>query len=124
MFFWIAFNAAYGQMGSSSDERTHDRQKRREYFERVIQLENSVDGPKAIYDTIHANLMTQVRDMLNNEFVYEPYWQFHNGEKKHANWRADFDDAKQDAAKAIDRGRTERVLRGLPQNLWAELGFS
>ena len=108
IFHWIGFNAAYGQRGPSSDEDSRDWKDRRDYFTRIARF---VESERVIYDTIWGNLLDQIKAVLGNRFVYEPYWKFRNGVVKHRNWKEQFDTARDEIEDAINHARTEEVLR-------------
>ena len=112
IFYWIAFNAAYGQLGPSSNEERRD-WDRCDYFDRIV-----VDSDKAIYDTIWADLPDPIEDMLTNKYVYEPYWQYRNGAKKHKNWKKRFEDAKEEAEQAMKSVQTRFILLELFRRLY------
>lgn len=77
LFLWIAFNAAYGicpqhQEIENEGQRRGDRQLYRVFFETMI----DADSRQFIYDTIWGPLFSNpIRNLLDNRFVYEPYWQ-------------------------------------------------
>lgn len=115
IFYWVAFNATYGRRSSSSSEETRDRQSRQAYFDRVVEF---VDADSVIYDTIWADLLNPIRAMLENQFVFEPYWGYRNGAMKHKDWKKKLEEARGDAEKAIKDVRTEAVLRELFHRLY------
>ena len=49
IFYWIAFNAMYEQLGTSSVDETYERDKRRDYFDRIVSFANAEN---VIYDSI------------------------------------------------------------------------
>ena len=71
-----------------------------------------------IYDTIWADLLNPIRAMLENQFVFEPYWGYRNGAMKHKDWKKKLEEARGDAEKAIKDVRTEAVLRELFHRLY------
>ena len=36
IFYWIAFNAMYGQLGTSSVDEAYEKDRRRNYFDRIV----------------------------------------------------------------------------------------
>lgn len=115
VFYWVAFNAAYGQRGSSQDEETRDREDWRRYLSGMLE---SVDSKGVIYDTIYADLRDPIEKMLQNRFAYESYWKFRNGVVGHKNWKRRFEEDAEAAKEAIKGGRTRRVLLTLFDRLY------
>lgn len=115
ILYWVAFNAAYGRLGSSSNEETRDWKDRQDYFDRIVDF---VDSNRVIYDTIWADLLDPIRKMLDNQFVYEPYWKFRNGILRHRNWKKQLETARDDAEEAIKGVRTKDVLLELFRRLY------
>lgn len=110
IFYWIAFNAMYGQLGTSSVDDTYERDRRRDYFDRIVAF---ADAESAIYDTIWSVLQDDIERMLENRYVYEPYWRHHNNPAEDRDWQQRFDSAREQALDAIRRTRTKDVLREL-----------
>ncbi len=115
IFHWVAFNAAYGRLGSSPNEETRDGEDRKDYFDRIVEF---VDSDRVIYDTIWADLLDPIRKMLENQFVYEPYWKFRNGVVRHRDWKKQLGTARDDAEEAIKGVRTKDVLLELFHRLY------
>ena len=110
IFYWIAFNAMYGQLGTSSVDEAYDKNRRRDYFDRIVAF---ADAESVIYDAIWSVLRDDVERMLANRYVYEPYWRHRNNPAEDRNWEQRFDRARERATEAIRRTRTKDVLREL-----------
>ena len=107
IFYWIAFNATYGQLGTSSVDDTYERGRRRDYFDRIVSF---ADAESVIYDTIWSVLRDEIESMLENRYVYEPYWRHLNNPAEDRDWEQRFDKARERATEAIRSTRTKDVL--------------
>ena len=110
IFYWIAFNAMYGQLGTSSVDEAYEKDRRRDYFDRVVAF---ADAESVIYAAIWSVLRDDVERMLANRYVYEPYWRHRNNPAEDRDWEQRFDRARERATEAIRRTRTKDVLREL-----------
>ena len=73
IFLWIAFNAAYAQ---SIDAGEHT--KAQVAFGKFLDKLVSLDKDDALYKLIWSEYSSSVRMLLDNEFVFKPFWDFHN----------------------------------------------
>jgi len=105
IFLWIAFNAAYAnEIGDR--ERSPDQQ----VFERFLQKLVDLDSEEILYELIWTEFPSSVRLLLDNRFVYQPFWDFHNGRIDEQQWKSSFDKAKVAANKALAGHHTTTVL--------------
>ena len=110
IFYWIAFNAMYGQLGTSSVDEAYEKDRRRDYFDRIVAF---ADAESVIYDAIWSVLRDEIERMLANRYVYEPYWRHRNNPAEDRDWEQRFDRERERATEAIRRTRTRDVLREL-----------
>ena len=105
IFLWIAFNAAYAnEIGDR--ERSPDQK----VFERFLQKLVDLDSEEILYELIWTEFPSSVRLLLDNRFVYQPFWDFHNGRIDEQQWKSSFDKAKVAANKALAGHHTTTVL--------------
>ncbi len=105
IFYWIAFNAAY----ASEDYGVHistERQTFKAFFEKVIAAENG----KAIYNVVWDKYSSAIRTLLNNRYVFEPFWKCHNGYKDYENWEERFESAKKVIGMHLSAQNTLEIL--------------
>ena len=107
IFYWIAFNAMYGRLGTSSVDEVYEKDSRRDYFDRIVTF---ADAESVIYDTIWSVLRDEIERMLENRYVFEPYWRHRNNPAEDRDWEQRFDKARERATEAIRRTRTKDVL--------------
>ena len=109
IFLWIAFNAAYGGEPYGPDisgSRIQERDKFSVFLDRVLE----VDSTGRIGDLLWRELSGQIRDLLNNRFVYCPFW--HSVRHRTFNWRTDFDDLNEEVKVRLERKQDARYVLG------------
>ena len=105
IFLWIAFNAAYAnEIGDR--ERSPDQK----VFARFLQKLVDLDSNEILYELIWTEFPKSIRVLLDNRFVYQPFWDFHNGRIDEQQWKSSFDKAKVAANKALSGHHTTTVL--------------
>lgn len=105
IFLWIAFNAAYSQ--EIGDQR---RANERRTFGRFLKKLVDLDSSDALYELIWSEFPKSIRLLLNNPFVYQPFWDYHNAKASAEQWQGSFTRAKASANRALARHDTRVVL--------------
>ena len=113
IFYWIAFNAVYAE-DSQEAERASERRSFREYFSKIVGL----DKDNVVYDAIWERFSHEIRVFLNNRYVFEPFWKFHNGVSGYDEWEDSFDRSKRAAGFALARQDTSAILSILFDRLY------
>jgi hypothetical protein len=105
IFLWIAFNAAYG----------HEIEDRWDYTEKKI-LRNflkiliAADEEKILYELAWHEFSGAFRSLIDNQFVYQKYWEFQKGNLSEAEWLNCFEQDRSAANRALGRMDTEKFL--------------
>lgn len=107
IFHWIAFNAMYSRLGTSSTGKSDEKKERRKYFEGIVKFN---DSQSVIYATIWSVLLDEIRAILANKYVFEPFWRDHNDQAESPKWKEDFQKEQDDVDRAIRKTQTEDVL--------------
>ena len=107
-FYWIAFNAAYAQ--HSRELYDGEQSVFGDYFEKVADLDK--DTNRAIYNAIWMNHNREIRTLLDNEFVFKPFWQ------NATNWRQRFEDSKRGIKVSLLERNTHDILVTLFDRLY------
>ena len=99
LLYWIAFNAAYAK-----EEKPRSEQDAfRKFFKTLVRL----DGRRAVHDEICRRFDARIRKVVDNVFLFEPFWE-------KAKDRAEGADAEPDAEWNRDfRTESERVREAL-----------
>ncbi|MFZ5493030.1 MAG: hypothetical protein ACOY6E_11125 [Pseudomonadota bacterium] len=105
IFLWIAFNAAYAQELDDGD-RASDKATFTVFLQKLCAL----DTGKRIDDLIWREFSGSIRALLDNPYVFHPFWEYQRGRIDEAEWRDRFDRAKKSAQLALASGDTPRLL--------------
>lgn len=90
---WIAFNSCYAIEGESDNIGT------RQAFSKFAQNLASADKDNKLYDCIWLNFSGFVRTLIDNQYVFSPFWE--SQRQGDDNWKTSFDDAKKVAYQAL-----------------------
>jgi hypothetical protein len=105
VFLWIAFNAAY-----ANDIVDRERDPEQKVFSRFLHKLEDLDSGDVLYELIWQEFPNSVRVLLKNKYVYQPFWDYHNGMAGSDDWEAKFDRANTAANKALAAHQTTTVL--------------
>lgn len=106
IFLWIAFNAAYATV---IDERYRLDEQRtfRAFLQKLLDL----DGNRARLDgLVWEAFPGSIRVLLDNPYVFQDFWSFHNGALPEDEWKRRFEEAKRVAKGALAARDTVTVL--------------
>ena len=85
IFLWIAFNAAYAE--DTPDEAHYSERSVFEgFFVRIL----SFDTDQLIYQAIWQKFSGSIRLLIDNRFVFQPFWNHQNGVEGYADWEERF----------------------------------
>ena len=109
LFLWISFNAAYGYDAPDEeayDARPQERQKFEEFLREIVKRDT--------YGKIESVLWTQyagpVRILLDNEYVFHPFWESVRGSPGGRGWKRRFAIEKRHANRALAASNVDRLL--------------
>ena len=112
IFCWIAFNAAYSEDSPDANE-ARELESIRTYCAKVTGL----DGDGTIESAIWDNHRDRIGRLLDNEYIYAPFWQSrHDGPGGRA-WQDRFRDSRA----RVERAGTRRETRPVLEELFARL---
>lgn len=107
IFLWIGFNAAYAQEMNS---RTS--QPEQGLFIDFLQKLINLDKEDQIYTMLWGKYSSSIRLLLDNPYVYQPFWDFHaeQGTDERV-WKDRFEQSKQTAGVALANKDSLTILR-------------
>ena len=105
IFLWIAFNAAYAN--EINDAWSMPERKMQSAF--ISKLVN-YDNEQLIYKTLWKHFPKSIRLLIDNPFVYEPFWKYQRGSIKEDEWKYRFDKSKKEANQALGNSDAAKVL--------------
>lgn len=103
IFLWIALNAAYAkEFGNDASERM----RAREFLADLTLL----DKQRALHDALFRQFSGPVRTLVDNRFVFEPFWIALRTHDSSGKWEASFAASKKAAFASLINGDTTTVL--------------
>lgn len=100
---WISFNAAYAQLfGFEQSER----EQLRQFIGSLV----AADEAKALHKAVFADFTGPIRTLIENRFVYEPFWRSLREHDTSGRWEGQFAAENKAAMRWVMEGRTEAVL--------------
>lgn len=85
ILLWIGFNAAYA--GDVSLALGSESQRERDVFMRFFTTLVGFDNKHRIYDMVWQRFPEEIRVLLDNRYVFAPFWHHHNGMVGFADWQ-------------------------------------
>ena len=114
IFLWISLNSAY----ADEIHREEDVPERSVHFRFMTRLV-SLDRDNLLYDLVWTRFAGPVRVLLDNRFVFQPFWDFHNGRIPESEWQRRFQAETRRVRWALrDQNRTVTVLAILLARLY------
>lgn len=105
IFYWIAFNAAYAQHIDRSILMS-ERGKFQQFLTKIV----SLDKEEGIAEFLWKEYANKIRVVLNNEFIFESYWDAQNGTITQEEWKQQRTKSIQASHQALASGQTNIVL--------------
>lgn len=104
MFLWVSFNAAYSNdIGRANTSESA-------LFSSFISKLVDLDTHHTLYNIAWQKYSSAIRVLLDNKFVYQPFWNHHNGLDGFDNWEQSFNDSIKAAHRALGNKDTAAVL--------------
>lgn len=113
IFLWISFNAAYAE-DTSWGIVEGEKHSWNDFFDRILQIDNE----HQIYDVVWSKYPSSIRLFLDNKFVFQPFWNFHNNVDGNSGWEDRFLKSKRLANAALTQQDTGKVLSILFDRLY------
>ena len=101
---WISFNAAYAQ--ETRMAQLSDGQQYNDFIRHIV----SVDVDHQLHQYLWRSFSQTIRVLLDNHFVFQPFWGYQNGLEGYEDWQESFIKAKHSAHLAIMNKDTSLVL--------------
>jgi len=106
IFLWVSFNAAYADEQALQGIPQGERSVFADYFSKLV----SLDEERRIYRALWQRFSGPVRLLMENHYVFEPFWKHHNGIDGYENWKKRLEDSERKFRKVFERGDTAKVL--------------
>lgn len=112
VFLWISFNAAY------SNDLGYTNIAESTIFANFIEKLVDLDANHVLYNIAWQKYSSAIRVLLDNRYVYQPFWNHHNGIEGFENWEVRFKNSKKTAHRALANKDTTEVLRVIFNRLY------
>jgi len=106
IFLWIAFNAAYANDLHDNSLLTESR-----LFSGFIEKLVNLDSQNLLHEIVWEEFPGSIRLLIDNRFVFQPFWDFHNGKIGEEEWLERFKKQKAAAHWALGHKETASVLQ-------------
>ncbi|MGI2260288.1 hypothetical protein [Shewanella sp. GXUN23E] len=105
IFYWIAFNAAYGYEAEPA-YRSGESQAFRQFLEKIVDLDSHGRLEKLVWQQFSG----PIRVLLDNQYIFQPFWEYQQQRISELEWRSRFDNAKTSVHQAMASRQTAQVL--------------
>lgn len=95
IFLWIAFNAAYANEQEGNDRESKEKEEQREIFGKYFETLDKWDNQRRIYVALRRRFKGPIKLLMKNQYVFNPFWKYHNGAKNSKNWKEKFRASKE-----------------------------
>ncbi len=112
IFLWVSFNAAYAQ--DTECLTLNETQSFTQFLEKL----NLLDQQKRIYNLLWNEFPNSIRVLLDNKFVFQPFWSFHNGHITEQEFKDKLSEAKKFANFALANNETAKLTSIVLQRLY------
>lgn len=109
---WVSFNAAYAR--EIENMQLGDKATFNEFISRICTL----DEDHQIYDLIWQKFSGSIRLLLDNQYIFQPFWDFQNGKITEKEWKNEFFLSKDRLLYALEEKKTGKLLGILFQRLY------
>ena len=82
LFLWIGLNAAYADEEEFQTIQPGERASFAGFFDKVVML----DADRRFYNAVWQSFSGPIRLLMNNRYVFNPFWQHHNGIDGFGDW--------------------------------------
>jgi len=113
IFLWIAFNAAY-----ANELPDRVRFSEQGVFANFVKRIVALDEKNILSGVIWSQFPSSIRLLIDNRYIFQPFWDFHNGRDGAEGWEERFQAEKAAAHRALGRRDTAKVLLILLDRLY------
>ena len=112
ILLWVGFNAAYA--GDIDRAIEGERKLFQSFFETLVRF----DGKHRIYDAVWKRFSQEIRLLLDNKYVFQPFWAHRNGIPGNEEWEKWFSNSRIAVGKALKEHDTAKILSVLFDRLY------
>ncbi|KGJ92088.1 HEPN domain-containing protein [Thalassotalea sp. ND16A] len=112
IFLWISFNAAYSQDIDAS------RLTETQSFQLFVQKLCELDQQEQIHHLLWNEFSSSIRLLIDNQYVFQAYWEHHNGKISEQEYKDRFTRSKIRANQALGQGNSPALLTVILSRLY------
>lgn len=105
IFLWIAFNAAY-----ANELPDTVRFSERSVLGNFVSRLTTLDRGNHLFDLVWDEFSGPIRVLINNQYVFQPFWDYQNGKLEPGEWERQFRISRKRASAALAETKTDGVL--------------
>ena len=105
IFLWVAFNAAY-----ANDITDRQDFSERKVFQNFLGRLIDSDTDKLLYELVWDQFSGAIRLLIDNQYVFQPFWDYQNGRTTEEQWQQAFQNSKAAALRAMGDMDTQKVM--------------
>ena len=105
IFLWVAFNAAY-----ANDIPDRQSFSERKVFQNFLGRLIDSDADKLLYELVWDQFSGAIRLLIDNQYVFQPFWDYQNGQTTEEQWQQTFQNSKAAALRAMGSMDTQKVM--------------
>ena len=113
IFLWISFNAAYAHEIPNRWEINE-----RKVLSNFLQILIEADDSRSLYKVVWSEFPNSIRLLIDNKYVYQHFWDFHNDKINEEEWLELFKKSREAAHRALGKMNTEKVLSIIFERLY------
>ncbi|GLP96996.1 HEPN domain-containing protein [Paraferrimonas sedimenticola] len=113
IFLWVAFNAAY-----ANDVAEEYRESERTMFQNFLCALQDNDTKGLLSSVVWTQFTGPIRVLLQNQYIFQPFWDSLNGKESGKDWQQRFADANSFVSRALSRQETAEVLTVVMQRIY------
>ena len=111
LFLWISFNAMYSEKNTV---RGSELVIQKGYFKKLVEL----DSDSKIYQAVWDQFSGPIRLLLNNQYIFHAFWDYHNGNENFVDWEESLNLSKRQINRAMREKNTVKILTTLFSRLY------
>lgn len=111
---WISFNACYA-IQTPKDGLLSEKENFRIFLQKLVKH----DTEKRFFNLLWNQFSGPVRLLINNQFVYKPFWDYQRGEVKE--WKKQFDESVNNSMKYLSSQKVVELLEVVLDRLYCIL---
>ncbi|SNY58408.1 hypothetical protein SAMN06297280_3392 [Arsukibacterium tuosuense] len=96
IYYWISFNAAYANEFGESE-----RMAEQQHFQAFLAKIADLDQENLLFNLIWQQFSSSIRLLMDNKYVYQPFWDFQRGRLNEEDWQKRFAASKTTLNKAL-----------------------